>query len=128
MDSCVMAPRCNYCDRPSRLVSGAAIYPHRPDLFGKWFYQCSPCDAYVGTHRDGKPLGDLANRELRKTRRVAHAVFDRLWKEGDMNRSEAYAWMAAHMRLPPEKAHIGMFTVDQCRRLVNLVAARGVTA
>ncbi|CAB4122700.1 Protein of unkown function DUF3268 [uncultured Caudovirales phage] len=128
MDSRVMAPRCNYCARPSRLVSGAAIYPHRPDLFGKWFYQCKPCDAYVGCHKGGVPLGDLANRELRKTRRVAHSVFDRLWKEGDLNRSQAYAWMSEAMGLPPEKAHIGMFSVEQCRALVNLVAARGVVA
>lgn len=128
MGTRITAPVCCYCDRPTRLVSGAVIYPHRADLFGKLFYQCKPCDAYVGTHADGSPLGDVANRELRKTRRVAHAVFDRLWKEGNLNRSEAYAWMAQQMRLPKEKAHIGMFTVDQCRRLVNLVAARGVAA
>lgn len=52
------APTCPYCQRPSLLVTGKTIYPHRPDLVAKRFWQCAPCDAYVGCHppagRNGK--------------------------------------------------------------------------
>lgn len=68
---------CDYCGDAAKLVTGKAIYPHRPDLFRLHFWQCEPCGAYVGCHKkeggngDGtKPLGRIANAELRaaKTR------------------------------------------------------------
>lgn len=76
---------CAYCDRQAKLVTGVALYPHRSDLSHMWFWQCSPCDAWVGTHRDSKehaPLGRLANAELRFWKRRAHAAFDPIWKAG----------------------------------------------
>jgi hypothetical protein len=39
-------------------VTGLDIYPHRPDLAGKFLYHCPLCGNYVGTHKkDGRPLG-----------------------------------------------------------------------
>lgn len=47
--------KCDYCGNDAMLVSGRAIYPHRPDLFRLNFWQCAPCDAYVGCHkREGR--------------------------------------------------------------------------
>lgn len=74
---------CPYCRQPAKLVTGAAMYPHRPDLIHKWFYRCFPCDAHVGCHPGTRnPLGRLANFELRTAKIAAHAAFDPIWRNG----------------------------------------------
>jgi len=114
---------CPYCDKPAELVDSSVIYgPFKPD-FGK-FWHCSPCDAYVGTHRNSPrhaPLGRLANKTLRHWKMRAHAAFDPLWKSGRMTRVRAYDWMARRLEIPKEKAHIGKFDVEQCQKLVELM-------
>ena len=108
-------PFCPYCGNISAKVTGEAIYPHRPDLHHLVFFSCEPCGAYVGTHEaTGKPLGRLANAELRKAKQMAHSAFDPLWKEGDLTRKQAYALLAKRMRIAVEDCHIGEFDVEQC--------------
>jgi hypothetical protein len=110
-------------------VTGAEVYPHRPDLKRKWFYRCAPCRAWVGCHPNSKvPLGRLADAELRKAKEAAHAHFDPLWKavarrDGISNnkaRGRAYAWLADQMSLAPDDCHIGMFDVGQCNRVIRI--------
>jgi hypothetical protein len=116
-------PKCPYCGNRSELVTGAVIYPHRPDLHGKFFYQCAPCDAYVGCHPTGNgksPLGRLADKELRKAKSDAHAAFDPLWRNGAMSRHQAYRYLAQEIGVPQDKAHIGMFDIAQCKRVVQI--------
>lgn len=73
-------PACPYCREPSKAVTGARIYPHRPDLHRKKFFECEPCGAWVGCHDTGAPFGRLANAALRKAKQAAHAAFDPFWK------------------------------------------------
>lgn len=114
---------CDYCGNRAVLVTGREIYPHRPDLYGKRFYQCSPCGAYVGCHPGTKrPLGRLANASLRAAKVRAHAAFDPLWKSGRMKRTKAYAWLAKELEIKPDDCHIGMFTEDMCARVVSVCA------
>lgn len=123
-----MTVKCDYCHRDAVLVTGKVIYPHRPDLFGKMFWRCDPCDAYVGCHprnprstdrRNGTiPLGRLANAELRAAKQEAHAAFDPIWKSGTMRRSAAYAWLAGKMGISTDNCHIGMMDVAACRAVV----------
>ncbi len=109
-----------YCFKPAALVTGKAIYPHRPDLYDKHFYQCAPCDAYVGTHPGTtNPLGRLADKELRLAKSMAHTHFDPLWKSGRMTRREAYAHMQKLLNMTPDQAHIGKFNVAECMALVK---------
>lgn len=127
------APICPYCQRASLLVTGKTIYPHRPDLVAKKFWQCAPCDAYVGchppAHRNGKggqgdgttPLGRLANAELRKANRRAHDAFDPLWQARHMSRQSAYKWLAEQLGISPENCHIGMMDVEGCNAVVAAV-------
>lgn len=111
---------CDYCKQPAQRVNGAELYPHRQDLHERIFYQCKPCDAYVGTHkRSGKPYGGLANRELRMERRYAHEALDLLWQHGYfLKRTDAYAWLAAQLKIPVDACHIGQFNASMCQRVV----------
>lgn len=116
---------CDYCGNAAKLVTGKAIYPRRPDLFRLHFWQCEPCGAYVGCHKkeggngDGtKPLGRLANAELRAAKTRAHAAFDPLWRERNMKRHKAYGWLAEKLGISKADCHIGMMDVETCERVV----------
>ena len=110
---------CPYCGKPAKLASGRDVYPNRRELWSKLFYLCKPCGAYVGCHRrTDKPLGRLANLELRRAKMGAHAAFDPLWQGGSMTRSEAYAWLARKLNITEDECHIGMFDVKTCRHAI----------
>ena len=90
------------------------------------FYGCTnypECTCAHGAHKEGgAPLGIPANRETKDWRIKAHDAFDQLWKvKKVMKRKEAYKWMAESMELPSEEAHIGMFDISQCQKLIDLV-------
>lgn len=93
---------CDYCGRETEYVDSKVIYGKS---YGK-IYLCRNCMAYVGVHKGtDKPLGRLANAELRNWKKAAHAVFDPLWKYGRFrgHRNAAYAWLAQKMGLPVER-------------------------
>lgn len=116
---------CPYCNNEAKLVNGDVIYPHRPDLFALWFWYCADDNAWVGCHRGTKkPLGRLANAELRQAKCDAHVAFDALWRRtspaGLFDRKGAYQWLADQLGIPRAECHIGMFDVDRCRLVVAL--------
>jgi hypothetical protein len=112
--------KCPYCEKSARLVFGRDIYPNRPDLSMLAFWLCTPCSAWVGCHPGTKkPLGRLADAELRKAKIAAHAALDPLWKNGQMRRQEAYTWLAMRLGIPSEECHIGMFDLEMCRKAVQ---------
>lgn len=114
-------PICPYCLKESNLVGGLTIYPHRNDLRDKHFYQCAPCDAYVGCHPNTKnALGRLANAELRKAKMSAHAAFDHIWKSGKKKRGSAYAWLSDAIGISKKDCHIGMMDVADCLKVVEV--------
>jgi hypothetical protein len=116
------APACPYCGNRSIRITGADLYPHRPDLSGKKFYQCAPCDAYVGCHdNSGKPFGTLADKKTREARNRAHAAFDRIWKGGFMTRNAAYSWLAKSLAIKGSRCHISMMDADECERVCTAV-------
>ena len=110
---------CDYCGKPARCVDSAIVYEGRS--YGPIWY-CKECQAWVGCHRGtNKPLGRLANAELRRMKRLAHASFDKLWRgKSAFTRRAAYEWLAEEMGLPVEQTHIGMFDVEQEARFQNL--------
>lgn len=112
---------CPYCGAPAKLVGGDTIYPHRDDLYSKKFWHCASCKAYVGCHPGTvKPLGRLADAELRKAKMAAHGAFDPIWREGSMTRRDAYAWLAKALNLTPDDCHMGMFDQDMCQKVVDV--------
>lgn len=124
-----MTVQCPYCGAAAPLVTGADVYPHRRDLHEIFLYRCTPCDAWVGCHRGTtRPLGRLANAELRRAKQAAHAAFDPLWRHragirtARMPRAKAYAWLARELGIEAADCHIGMFDVATCRRVVEVCA------
>lgn len=113
---------CDYCGEPAEKVTGKVIYPHRPDLYRKLYYNCAACEAYVGCHPGSSvPLGRLANKELRAAKRKAHLHFDELWKSNKMSRSSAYEWLSKALNISRGETHIGMFDLDKCKNVVKAV-------
>lgn len=109
---------CPYCGVPVPLIDNKDVYGTSYGT-GK-MYRCSPCDAHVGCHPDGKPYGTLANKELRRWRAMAHAHFDPLWKSRKVHiaRSILYRELASHLGLKKHTAHIGMFDVAMCKKVI----------
>lgn len=62
----------------------------------------------------------MANGDLRRWRRNAHAVFDRYWKRGSISRSDLYKRLANALGIPVERCHIGMFDIETCRKVFDL--------
>jgi len=126
---------CDYCQGKAKLVGGDVIYPHRPDLASKQFWACLPCDAYVGCHPGTvRPLGRLANAELRRAKMSVHAVFDPIWERRlmlkrqtdprynkGMARGGRYKKLAELMGIPRAECHVGMFDVARCLKAVEII-------
>ena len=96
-----------------------------PSGYG-FIYLCNAypnCDARVTTHPGSiKPLGTLADKELRRWRSLAHCKFDPLWQSGVFSsRQAAYKWLSKAMKLPLEKTHVAMFNLRQCQRAITCV-------
>jgi hypothetical protein len=116
---------CPYCGAKPVLVDSSIIYGRSHGNI----YLCKRCDAYVGVHQNSsnKPLGRLANKELREAKKKAHFYFDQLWKKAVKQgrskleaRNSAYDWLCIELRIPRELTHIGMFNVEQCEKVIEL--------
>lgn len=116
-----MTVNCDYCENPAKLQRGDQVYKNRPELSKKMFWTCDPCRARVGCHPGTtKPLGRLANSQLRYWKQQAHKAFDPIWRSGEKKRSQAYRWLAREMKLDSDLCHIGMFDVNQCKQVVDI--------
>ena len=95
---------CPYCHQTTRLVDSIEIYKGRSYGLAYW---CEPCDAYVGCHKGtARSFGSPANEALRDARKEAHKNFDPIWKETDLRRKDAYAWLASRMGMRKWDCHI----------------------
>lgn len=113
---------CPFCKSSVSLVDSAKVYRRS---YG-FIYLCDRyplCDARVRCHpNSNKPLGTLADKELRRWRSLTHRHFDPLWQSGIFtSRNAAYKWLARVMGLPPAKTHVGMFDKQQCIRAIRVV-------
>ncbi|RYE81585.1 MAG: hypothetical protein EOO80_00635 [Oxalobacteraceae bacterium] len=126
--------RCPYRTSPVELVTGAEVYPERPELATRNIWRCTRCDASVGCHKPGArvktrtggelisdgtlPMGSLANGDLRAARTETHRLFDALWQEpASMSCVDAYAWMARYLCIPKEDARVACLSYAECIKL-----------
>ena len=117
--------KCPYCGSEVVCRDSIMIYGRSYGLV--WICSTWPkCDTYVGCRKGSdKPLGRLANPELRFWKKQAHATFDKLWQRGgNMTRTEAYVWLSRVLSIGPDKCHIGMFDIEQCKAVCSAVRNR----
>lgn len=111
---------CPYCGKKAKLVDSIEIYFTRSYGWA-WLCLCLPELAYVGCHKGTKrPLGRLADQELRSWKVTTHGAFDKLWKSGLMSRSQAYQWLSEKLDITRGDCHIGLFDVKTCQKTCNL--------
>ena len=128
-------PVCTFTVAVNRRKQGAEAGQQEADFFRvtTWRQQAENCNRYLAKGRKvgvvgnltmetytDKPLGRLANAELREWKKKAHAAFDPLWQGGKMRRNQAYAWLAQRLGLPTHLTHIGMFDVITCQQVVRI--------
>ena len=108
---------CPYCKDKALLVDSTEVLGRDRGPI----YYCKTCGAYVRVHKGTDiPMGRLADAELRMHKQFAHAAFDPIWKTGIMSRYGAYCWLAKKLGLPVKYAHMGLFDVYQCKRVIEL--------
>lgn len=115
---------CPYCGAPAVCRPASTVYGNTLRQKGSYLYLCSrwpACDSYVTAHkRDRRPMGTLANGELRHKRILAHRALEKLRRERRMDRWAVYVWLQGKLKLEPEQAHIGMFSEQMCGQVISL--------
>ena len=107
---------CQYCGEPAEYIDSKYYYSNGVS-YGM-IYWCKKDDAMVGTHKNsGKPLGSLANKELRELRKECHVMFDKLWKDGEMTRKEAYRRLEERLGIK----HIAWTTNEEAKRIIEFL-------
>ena len=93
-------------------------------FFGKTYdatrkvWVCTGCRARVGTHPNSdRPLGTLANAEVRALRKRCHELIDPLWKWQGYPRGLVYAELARRLGL--SSVHIGEADKELCLRILD---------
>ena len=93
--SCI-PPRCPSCNSTAKVAH---------TKFGLRNYCCD-----LWSWGEGEPLVDSETHEMRK---IAHSVFDRLWKVDGYSRSRAYQVLSEELGIPRELCHVKMFNKEQ---------------
>lgn len=82
------------------LVTGAGIYPHRPDLKALPFWQCKACNAFVGCHHKTKDRrGRLVAFQATPSGRRASVFMPSLTRFGNQARLNAASFMRFCLKL-----------------------------
>ena len=118
---------CPYCGAPAVCRPASTVYGTDTIAPKSYLYLCSnwpSCDAYVSAQRkDRRPMGTLANSELRHKRILAHRALQRLQKERHMDKWATYLWLQARLGLDADHAHIGIFSSQMCDQVISLCRA-----
>ncbi len=119
---------CPYCRQPAELVDSIAVYERSYGML----WMCRPCEAWVGVHKDSKehkPLGSLANAELRRARQLAHKAFDPHWlkliDEGlskSQARKRVYQRLAGELGIDVKDCHIAQSDDRRCWLVMTICA------
>lgn len=107
---------CPYCETKAIWTENKRIYGRN---YGKSYmcYYCENCGAYVGCHKNSrKPLGTMANAELREWRKKTHAKIDPLWKEGQWRRGTVYSKLNNFFG---KHIHVGESDIVTCKAILD---------
>lgn len=116
---------CNICNVQKGIIltDSSIIYGSSYGLI----YFCTNCKSYVGVHsvehnphgEKDAPKGTLADSELRRLRKNAHALFDPLWQKTNLSRRGAYKVLIRVTKVSQERAHIAMLTKSEITILIE---------
>lgn len=113
--------RCPYCKSPVRLRSAEGIY--QDNKTDAQLYVCGrypACDAYVRCHPGTTiPMGTLADGKLRRMRMEAHRWFELMCACEQLNKRDAYDWLARLLYVPRSQAHIGYLGEYYCQSVMD---------
>ena len=119
---------CPYCGAKAELRPANVIYGRNERSNGEHLYVCRnypKCDAYVAAHHASKkPMGSLANGDLRHLRKIAHIELNKFQHRSGMTKWAAYVWLAAKLGLTSEETHIGKFSENLCKETIRLCRQR----
>lgn len=87
----------------------------------KKIYYCSTCHASVGCHvGTDKAFGKMALPKIRRLRSKLHSVFDPLWKNKYLTRSEAYDWLAVRLEMFDKECHVSDMNEDELLKAIEI--------
>lgn len=104
------------------------VFTSNKELYGKEYgngkcYLCRKCKASVGTHNGTtKPLGIMANREMKILKKACHDLFDVTWKTKMLNRNEAYRRLAILLGIKQQDCHFGHFSTDMLLKAMSILS------
>ncbi|WP_113675887.1 zinc-finger-containing protein [Vallitalea guaymasensis] len=116
---------CPYCNSGTNFIERRKVFSGGEGNI----YIClnyPECNSYVGVHKNTViPLGSLANKELRLLRKECHYYFDYLYRKKAKQgycfaKNKAYKWLSDAMMIQLDKAHIGMFGIEECNRAIYI--------
>ncbi|WP_374347981.1 zinc-finger-containing protein [Chitinimonas sp.] len=120
----MLLPNCPYCGQRTQLLTFQEVHPNLTSTHPRLYYRCTPCDAHISCDPQTlKPLGRLANPELRRIKRRLHYAFDALWKgpQSTLSRSAAHHLLAQLLAVSPEACSISWFDIAQCERALQVL-------
>lgn len=122
--------KCPYCGGKVIFTTNDKIYKK---IYGNgWVYMCvdfPKCNSFVGGHKNGNALGNLADQPTRIARKLAHDKFDPLWMGVSEDRNvnkKVRAWLYGILSdwtgLEIDQCHIGMMNPAQCKQVEEFVS------
>ena len=111
---------CPYCNREAERISNEFLYGK---VYGNGMaWDCRHCDAFTGCSDDGRPIGALANKELRMARKKARAHVES-FVTGQVDeksvRNMVYASLTRYLGISRQVCAIGRFNLDMCQRTMD---------
>ena len=108
----------------AKLVTGAMVYPNTPKVSRDKYWMCNSCKNHVGVHRNAnknklKPLGVIANKELRSIRKTIHDIIDPIWREEKMKRTHIYAIISNELGYNYHTAELK--SIEEATRVKDIV-------
>lgn len=113
--------QCPFCN-------GDVVFTSNKELYGKEYgngkcYLCRNCKASVGTHNGTKrPLGVMANKEMKVLKKACHDLFDYVWKSRKLSRGRAYSILADQLDISQKDCHFGYFQIDMLIKSITILS------
>lgn len=116
--------QCPYCGSNAVLRPASKVFGTKARENNRFLYVCAnwpACDSYVTAHlEDRRPMGTMANGQLRHKRILAHKALQAYRKATNTKKWASYIWLEGKLGLDQQRTHIGMFSDDECDRVIAL--------